>query len=128
MALYTELHIYKHGCELLSLALEVQKQLPRVFKRSMGEKIHDLCMAMLEDMAMANASRGAARAEHLDKLLTHLRAVTAMLRVGHEMRNPHPLIPHGLWAKSVELLDSIGAQAGGWRNHTLSNLSAAPAA
>ena len=124
MALYTELHIYKHGCELLSLALEVQTQMPRMFKRTLGEKIHAKCMDMLEAMAMANAARAEGRVEQLDILLQHLRATTALLRVGHDQR----LISHKLWAQSVELLDSIGAQAGGWRNHSLSSLSAAPAA
>jgi hypothetical protein len=124
MALYSELPIYKHGCDLLALALEVQVQLPRAFKRSLGDKVHDLCMAMLEDMAMANGSRGTARVEQLDKLLVHLRATTAMLRVGHDLRAPHPVIPMALWARSVELLDAVGAMAGGWRNRTIEDLKA----
>ena len=124
MAIYTELPIYKHGCDLLSLALDVQVQLPRVFKRSLGEKIHAKCVDMLESMAMANASRGGARVEQLDTLLQHLRATTAMLRVSHDKR----LISPKLWAQSVELLDAVGSQAGGWRKQTLGNLSAAPAA
>ncbi|MDQ1260609.1 MAG: hypothetical protein QG643_2435 [Pseudomonadota bacterium] len=127
MALYSDLPIYKHGCDLLALALEVQTQLPRAFKRSLGEKVHSLCMDMLEDMAMANAARGQERLEQIDRLLTRLRAATAMLRVGHEMRAPQPLISHKLWARSVELLDAVGAQAGGWRKQTLAALKA-PAA
>lgn len=51
MAIYTELPIYKHGCDLLSLALDVQVQMPRMFKRSLGEKIHAKCVDMLEAMA-----------------------------------------------------------------------------
>jgi hypothetical protein len=113
MALYSELPIYKHGCDLLSLALDVQTQMPRDFKRSLGEKIHLLCVDMLEAMAMANAVRGADR------------AATAMLRVGHEKR----LISNKLWARSVELLDAVGSQAGGWRRQTTAHQSsAAPAA
>ena len=124
MALYTELPIYKHGCDLLSLALDVQTQMPRIFKRSLGEKIHTLCVEMLEAMAMANACRGAERVQQLDNLLRHLRATTAMLRVSHDKR----LISLKLWSASVELLDAVGSQAGGWRKQTLSTLSAAPAA
>ncbi|WP_418145475.1 four helix bundle protein [Variovorax paradoxus] len=124
MALYTELPIYRHGCDLLSLALDVQTQMPRIFKRSLGEKIHALCVEMLEAMAMANACRGAERLQQLDNLLRHLRATTAMLRVSHDKR----LISLKLWSASVELLDAVGSQAGGWRKQTLSTLSAAPAA
>ena len=124
MALYTDLPIYKHGCDLLSLALDVQTQMPRIFKRSLGEKIHALCVEMLESMAMANACRGAERLQQLDNLLRHLRATTAMLRVSHDKR----LISLKLWSASVELLDAVGSQAGGWRKQTLGTLSAAPAA
>lgn len=123
MAIYTELPIYKHGCDLLSLALDVQVQMPRIFKRSLGEKIHVMCVDMLEAMAMANASRGADRVKQLDLLLLHLRAATAMLRVSHDKR----LISPKLWAASVELLGAVGSQAGGWRKQTLSNISATPA-
>ncbi|MDP3651081.1 MAG: four helix bundle protein [Rhodoferax sp.] len=123
MALYSDLPIYKHGCDLLSLALDVQTQLPRMYKRSLGEKIHGKCVDMLEAMAMANASRDIARVEQIDTLLQRLRATTAMLRVSHDKR----LISHELWAQSVEVLDAVGSQAGGWRKQTLKNLSAAPA-
>lgn len=123
MAIYSELPIYKHGCDLLALALDVQVQMPRAFKRTLGEKVHALCVEMLEQMAMANASRGLDRLEQIDKLLQHLRAATAMLRVSHDKR----LISPKLWAASVELLDAVGAQAGGWRKQTLATLSAAPA-
>jgi hypothetical protein len=122
MALYTELPIYKHGCDLLALALDVQTQMPRAFKRSLGEKIHALCVDMLEAMAVANAVRGADRIAAIDQLLQHLRAATAMLRVGHDKR----LISHALWARSVETLDAIGSQAGGWKRATAN--STAPAA
>ena len=123
MAIYSELPIYKHGCDLLALALDVQVQMPRAFKRTLGEKVHALCVEMLEQMAMANASRGLDRLEQIDKLLQHLRAATAMLRVSHDKR----LISPKLWAASVELLDAVGAQAGGGRKQTLATLSAAPA-
>lgn len=124
MALYSELPIYKHGCDLLALALDVQTQMRRDFKRTLGEKIHVLCVDMLEAMAMANASRGEDRVLQLDLLLKHLRTATALLRVGHDKA----LVTHNLWAASIELLDAIGAMAGGWRKQTLSTLSAAPAA
>ncbi|MGQ3055370.1 MAG: four helix bundle protein [Roseateles sp.] len=124
MALYSELPIYKHGCDLLSLAVDVQTQMPRAFKRSLGEKIHALCVEMLESMATANACRGEERLQQLENLLRHLRAATAMLRVSHDKR----LISSKLWAQSVELLDAVGAQAGGWRKQTAATLSTAPAA
>lgn len=123
--LYSDLPIYKHGCALLGLALDVQTQMPRAFKRTLGEKIHVRCVDMLERMATANAVRGEMRIEQLDGLLSELRIATALLRIGHERK----LINNKLWAQSVELLDAVGAQAGGWRKQTLATLSPpAPAA
>lgn len=124
MAIYTELPIYKHGCDLLSLALDVQVNMKREFKRPLGDKIFALCTDMLEAMAMANASRGADRLTQLDLLLKNLRATTAMLRVGHDRK----LISHALWAASIDLLNAVGAMAGGWRNQTITTLNTAPAA
>lgn len=124
MALYSDLPIYKHGCALLSLALDVQTQMKRDFKRTLGEKIHVRCVDMPEAMAMANAMRGRDRLEQLDILLQHLRVATALLRVGHDKK----LINSTLWAASIELLDSVGAMAGGWRNQTMNVISTTPAA
>lgn len=123
MALYSELPIYKHGCDLLSLALDVQTQMKRDFKRTLGEKIHVLCVDMLEAMAMANASRGVDRVQQLETLQRHLRTTTALLRVGHDKK----LISPKLWAASIELLETVGAMSGGWKNQTIAAISAAPA-
>lgn len=122
MARTEDIPIYKHGCDLLSLAVDVQTQMPRAYKRTVGDRIHDLCAAMLEDMAMANACREGERVEHIDNLLTRLRALTAMLRVGHDKK----IIATGIWSRSVEVLDTIGAQAGGWKRATLKAIPATP--
>ncbi len=122
MARYDELPLYTHGCKLLDLALDVQAQLPRAFKRSLGDKIQALCVDMLEDMARANAARAAERVAEIDQLLKRLRILTALLRVGHDKK----FISHILWARSVDLLDTVGSQAGGWRKHAATQT--APAA
>lgn len=124
MAIYSDLPIYKHGCDLLSLALDVQINMKREFKRPLGDKIFVLCTDMLEAMAMANASRGADRLAQLELLLKNLRATTAMLRVCHDRQ----LMSKKLWAASIELLDAVGAMAGGWKNHTIATMNTTPAA
>jgi len=122
MALHTELPIYKSGVALLTLAIKIQEQMPRSMKRLLGEKIGAHCTDMLDLMALANASQKAERAAYIQQLLTHLRAATVLLRVGHECR----YISHALWADSVQLLGSIGNQGGGWLKS--SHRSKAPAA
>jgi hypothetical protein len=122
MTLHTNLPIYKKGCDLVQLAFNVQQQMPRSFKRTLGEKITGHCTDMLDLMAMANASQGAQRTVHIQSLLQRQRATTVLLRVCHDMR----FISHKVWADSVLLLDSIGKQGGGWLKSVTRNI--APAA
>lgn len=110
MALHTDLPIYKTGVELLALAVKVQQQMPRGVKRSLGDRISQYCVDMLDLMALANATKHGERAAHIRQLMTCLRAATVLLRVSHDSR----YLSHGLWAQSVILLDSIGKQGGGW--------------
>jgi hypothetical protein len=120
MALHTDLPIYRTGVRLLSLAVKVQEQMPRSMKRILGEKITQHCVDMLDLMALANATQRDLRAGHIQELLTKQRAVTVLLRVSHDSRYLAPK----LWAESIELLGSIGKQAGGW----LKTANRAPAA
>ena len=110
MALHSELPIYRTGVQLLTLAVQVQQQMPRAVKRSLGDRISDHCMSMLDLMALANATQHGERAGHIHALMTHQRAVTVLLRVSHESR----FVSHKLWAQGVQLLESIGRQGGGW--------------
>lgn len=110
MSLHTDLAIYKQGTALLSLALDVQTQIPRVFRNALGAKITGECVELLVLIARANAARGTDRAVHIAALLERLEVTTFLLRVSHDKR----LIAHKLWASSIELTTGIGNQAGGW--------------
>jgi hypothetical protein len=121
MALHTDLPIYRTGVQLLGLAVKVQEQMPRGVKRSLGDKIAQHCVDMLDLMALANATKRDERAAHIGELMKHLRAMTVLLRVSHDSR----YVSHKLWGESVLLLDSIGRQGGGWLK---SSSNRAPAA
>lgn len=110
MALHTDLPIYRTGVQLLSLAFKVQEQMPRGVKRSLGEKISQHCVEMLDLMALANATQRGERMAYINQLMKHLRAATVLLRVCHDSR----YVSTTLWASSVQLLQSIGKQGGGW--------------
>ena len=120
MALHNELPIFRTGVRLLDLAVKAQVQMPRTVKRALGEKITQHCVEILDLMALANASQREVRAAHIEQLLTRQRAITVLLRVSHDARYISPK----LWADSIELLGSIGKQAGGW----LKTANRAPAA
>lgn len=120
MALHTDLPIHRTGVALLAAAYVIQRDMPRGFKRSLGEKIVQGCTDMLELMALANATRREERAANLHHLLVLQRATTVTLRVAHDLA----AVPHQRWAAAVLLIEKIGAQAGGW----LKNTNRAPAA
>jgi hypothetical protein len=118
MALHTHLPIHRTGTDLLGLAARIYAQMPRGFKRTVGDKIMSHCSEMLDLMALANASRGEQRGLCIREILRHARAVTVWLRVGFDLRAPNPVIPQELWANAVQMVDSVGKQANGWLNKT----------
>lgn len=124
MALHTDLPIYRTGVQLLSLAVKAQEQMPRGVKRSLGDKIAQHCVEMLDLMAMANATQRAERARHIEQFMKHLRAITVLLRVSHDSR----YLSTSLWSQSVQLLDSIGKQGGGWLKSASHASNSAPVA
>jgi hypothetical protein len=121
MALHHQLPIHRTGSQLLGLAAIIHAQMPRGFKRTIGDKIVSHCGEMLDLMAMANASRGEQRAQYIAEILKHNRAATVWLRVGLDVR----AVAQGRWAESVAMLDSIGKQANGWMSKTREKAPAA---
>ena len=124
MALHTELPIYKTGVDLLALALKAQQHMPRAVKRSLGDKISHYCVEMLDLMALANATRAAERAMHIQALMTRLRAMQVLMRVSVDSQ----YVSLSIWADSVELLEAIGRQGGGWLKSSVNPNRKAPAA
>jgi len=86
MSIHTELPIYRTGVQLLALAVKAQQQMPRGVKRSLGDRISQHCVDMLDLMALANATKHAERAGHIRDLMKCLRAATVLLRVSHDAR------------------------------------------
>jgi hypothetical protein len=119
--LHTELPIHQAGAKLLSLALRVEEQMPRGMKRSLGKRLNDACVEMLDFMAMANATKGSQRAQYIQQVLARQRSLTVLLRVSHDNR----FVSHKLWGESVLLLDSIGRQGGGWLKNASNKAPAA---
>lgn len=109
MSLHKDLPIYKLAYDLLSLATEVTRNMPRDFKASLGGRVRDECVSMLVLIGRANAA--ADKVPHISELLERLQVVELLMRLSHDKR----FISHKLWADSVALSDRLGKQAGGWR-------------
>ncbi len=107
--LHTQLPLHKLTYELLDLAVDMVRNMPRDVKATLGSVIRDECIRMLLMIAKANAARD--KVPHIDALLESREAVELMLRTCHDKR----FISHAQWARAVELMNTIGQQAGGWR-------------
>lgn len=115
MSLATDLDIHKQGLALLDLCTDVQTQIPRAFRASMAQRVADECVEILLLICRANAARQPGeRVAYLERLQESLHVAQMLLRTAHAKR----LIATGLWARSIELTDSIGKQAHGWARDT----------
>ena len=109
MALHTNLPIYKVAYDLLDTITDLAKNMPRDFKASIGGKLRDECIEILTLIFRANVARD--KTPHLGTLIERLQVTELLLRFSRDKR----LISTGQYAKAIELTQSIGKQAGGWR-------------
>jgi len=120
MALHKDLPVYKLAYDLLCLATDLTRNMPRDFKASLGGRLRDECLDVLLLVARANAAQD--KGPHLSALLEHLQVVELLLRLAHDKR----FISHSQYARSVQVTDSVGAQAGGWRKAMAAKALATP--
>jgi hypothetical protein len=109
MALHTQLPIYKVAYGLFDVIMDLAKNMPRDFKASIGGKLRDECIEILTLIFRANVARD--KTPHLGTLIERLQVAELLLRLARDKR----LISTGQYAKAVELTQSIGKQANGWR-------------
>lgn len=112
MALHTNLSIYKVAYDLLSLATDVTKNMPRDFKASLGGRIRDECVELVILIGRANAARD--KGPHLDALLERLQVAELLLRLSKDKR----FISLKQYAAAAALTTSVGKQANGWRKYS----------
>jgi hypothetical protein len=110
VALHTQLPIYRAAYSLLDSVTDMVKNMPRDFKRSIGEKISAECIEIMVLVFRANVAVD--KSLHLTELLERLQVIELLLRLGMDKR----LISRAAYAGSVEQTTSIGKQANGWKN------------
>lgn len=112
MALHTNLPIYKVAYDLLGVATDVVRNMPRDFKVSIGGRIRDECVEIMILIFRANVSRN--KVPHIDDLLERLQVAELLFRVSRDKR----FISTGQYAAAIALTSSIGKQASGWHKHS----------
>lgn len=114
MALHTQLPIYKVAYDLLDIVTDLVKNMPRDFKQSIGGKISAECVEIVVLIFRANCARD--KPPHLGDLIERLQVAELLLRLARDKR----LIATSGYAKAIELTQSVGKQANGWRRSAIS--------
>lgn len=108
MAFHTKLPIYKVAYDLLSEATACTANFPRPFRR-IGDRVRDLCIDTALLIAKANAAVN--KVPHLADLLDRNGELELLLRLCVDKR----FISRAQYAKAIELTQSVGRQANGWK-------------
>jgi hypothetical protein len=117
MALHTSLPIYKDAYDLFDAIVDLAKNMPRDYKASIGSKLRDECIEIITLVFRANTARD--KAEHLSNLIERLQVAELLLRLSRDKR----LISIPQYAGAIQLTNSVGRQATGWRKASASPVS-----
>lgn len=109
MAIHTNLPIYKVAYSLFEVGIELARSMPRDFKANIGGKLRDECIEIMVLIFRANTASD--KEPHLLSLVERIQVAELLLRASCNKR----LISKAQYGKAIELTQSIGRQANGWR-------------
>ena len=110
MALSEELPIFRVSYDLLEKIIELAKDMPRMLRYTVGERMVDQNLEILAQVYRANLAQDKENA--IVELLVAQRTLQMLLRVVYRQK----VISSGRYAEMLKLLDSIGKQATAWKN------------
>jgi hypothetical protein len=117
MANHQHLPIYRVAYDLFNLVTNIVANMRRDFKQSIGNEINRDCLRIVVLIARANAARD--KTPYLNELLERLQVVEFLCRITCDKK----LISPGKYASVIELTNSVGKQASGWRRSPASPVS-----
>lgn len=109
MALHTKLPIYKVAYDLLSIATDLVRNMPRDVKGVIGDRLRDLCLELVLLILRANCATD--KVPYLETLIERLSETELLLRLCQDKR----FISKDQYAEAVSLTNSVGKQANGWK-------------
>lgn len=117
MALHSELPIYKAAYDLLNIITDFARNMPRDFKQSIGNKLRDEAVEITVLIFRANVAKE--KAPHLQELLERQQVIDLLIRLARDKR----LISTKQYASAIQLTNTVGKQANGWRSYAISSAS-----
>jgi len=112
MGLHHNLTIYQTAYELLSLATDITRNIPRDLKAGLGAHIRNECVSILLLIARANSAKQ--KEPHLVELLERKETIEFLMRVLKDKK----FIGIKQHAAAMRVTVSLGKQANGWKRYS----------
>lgn len=121
MGLHHDTNIYKKGYALFDVVVEAIRNMRKDFKHCLGDKLRDECIEILALIFDVNTSPGPkARVRFLGRIQRRVSKLELLLRLAKDKG----LIAKTVHAEAIELLESVGRQASGWKKSEQAKLNA----
>ena len=115
MALYYELPVYKDTYQLILMIYGFTKEFPREYKYSLGQEMKRDVMELVRSIYRANRSE--AKRQFLEEYLEQFELLKLEIRIAHDLN----ILGLRQYAAVSELMNNIGKQVTGWKNHAAKN-------
>lgn len=112
LKLVSKTRIYLDSRALLDEILDIIPNFPRAYKFSVGAKMQELGIDLIEDIAAAYMDKNN-RLHHLTVFQAKFETLKTLMRIAGERRW---IKGTGRHAHIIELMDAIGKQSTAWKN------------
>ena len=112
--------IYLDARKLLDTTLSVVHDFPREYKFTIGSKLQEISVNLMQEIAAAYINRDKAETiKHLTEFQAEFETMKTLMRIAGEKE-----WIKGRWkfANIIELMDEIGKQSSAWKNKVITTL------
>lgn len=107
--LVSNTQIYLDSRKLLDVILDVTPNFPRAYKYTIGNKMHEIAIALISEISAAYINRDrATRIQHLINFQAEFEVLKTLIRIAGERKW---ILGQNRHADIIELTDAIGKQA-----------------
>ena len=112
--------IYLDARKLLDITLSVVHDFPREYKFTIGSKLQEISVNLMQEIAAAYINRDKAETiKHLTEFQAEFETMKTHMRIAGEKEW---IKGRGKFANITELMDEIGKQSSAWKNKVVNTL------
>ena len=112
--------IYLDARKLLGITLSVVHDFPREYKFTIGSKLQEISVNLMQEIAAAYINRDKAETiKHLTEFQAEFETMKTLMRIAGEKEW---IKGRGKFANIIELMDEIGKQSSAWKNKVMTTL------